>query len=130
MNLDPPKFFIGLMKFFSILLPGALLTYLLMGEVGPVLLGDRYGKLAGAEAWAAFLFVGYLVCSRIVLLGGSKREANELTTGPLGPRCCDHATPGRSSKRRGTCNNLAQMGKYLLTRVINYAVTVKCSKNK
>ena len=35
MNFDPQKFFIGLMDFFSILLPGALLTYLLMGEVGP-----------------------------------------------------------------------------------------------
>lgn len=30
MNFDPQKFFIGLMDFFSILLPGALLTYLLM----------------------------------------------------------------------------------------------------
>lgn len=44
------KFFIGLMDFFSILLPGALLTWLLMHEVGPVVLGDRYAKLAGAEA--------------------------------------------------------------------------------
>jgi hypothetical protein len=36
MNFDPQKFFIGLMDFFSILLPGALLTYLLMGDVGPI----------------------------------------------------------------------------------------------
>ncbi len=42
MNFDPQKFFIGLMNIFSILLPGALLTYLLIGEVGPVVLGDRY----------------------------------------------------------------------------------------
>lgn len=42
MNFDPQKFFIGLMDFFSILLPGALLTYLLMGEMGSVVLGDRY----------------------------------------------------------------------------------------
>lgn len=27
-----------------------------MGEVGPVVLGNRYAALAGAEAWAAFLF--------------------------------------------------------------------------
>lgn len=33
MNLEPLKFFIGLMDFFSILLPGALLTCLLMDEV-------------------------------------------------------------------------------------------------
>jgi hypothetical protein len=39
MNLDSQKFFIGLMDFFSILLLGALLTYLLTDEVGPVVLG-------------------------------------------------------------------------------------------
>lgn len=50
MNFDPQTFFIGLMDLFSILLPGALLTYLVMGEVGPVVLGDRYSKRAGAEA--------------------------------------------------------------------------------
>ena len=53
MNFDSQKFFIGLMNFFSILLPGALLTWLLMGEVGPVVLGDRYAKLNGAQARAA-----------------------------------------------------------------------------
>lgn len=45
MNFEPQKLFIGLMNFFSILLPGALLTWLLMGEVGPAMLGDRYDKL-------------------------------------------------------------------------------------
>ena len=49
LNFDPKKLFIGLMDFFSILLPGALLTYLLMGGVGPIVLGDRYAGLAGVE---------------------------------------------------------------------------------
>lgn len=69
MNFDPQKFFIGLMDFFSILLPGVLLTWLLMGEVGPIVLGDRYATLAGAEAWAAFLFASYLFGHLIFLLG-------------------------------------------------------------
>lgn len=69
MNFDPQKFFIGLMDFFSILLPGALLTWLLMGEVGPVVLGDRYATLDGAQAWAAFLFASYLFGHLIFLLG-------------------------------------------------------------
>src|SRR5262249_897842 len=56
MSFERQRFFISLMDFFSILLPGALLTYLLMGEVGPVVLGCRDAKLAGAEAWAVFLF--------------------------------------------------------------------------
>lgn len=52
-NFAPQKYFIGLMDFFSILLPGTLLTWLLMGGVGPVVLGDRYAKLDGPQAWAA-----------------------------------------------------------------------------
>jgi uncharacterized membrane protein YoaT (DUF817 family) len=48
MNFDPQTLFVGLMDFFSTLLPGALLTYLLMGEVGPVVLVDRYDALDGA----------------------------------------------------------------------------------
>jgi len=43
------------MDFFSILLPGALLSYLLMGNMGPLVLGIDIPKLAGAEAGAAFL---------------------------------------------------------------------------
>jgi len=69
MNFDPQKFFIGLMDFFSIMLPGALLTWLLMGEVGPAVLGDRYAKLDGAQAWAAFLFASYLFGHLVFLLG-------------------------------------------------------------
>jgi 8-oxo-dGTP pyrophosphatase MutT (NUDIX family) len=69
MSFEPQKFFIGLMDFFSILLPGALLTYLLMDEFGPVILGDRYTKLLNAEAWAAFLFAGYLFGHLVFLLG-------------------------------------------------------------
>jgi 8-oxo-dGTP pyrophosphatase MutT (NUDIX family) len=68
-TVKPQEFFIGLMDFFSILLPGALLTYLLMGDVGPVVLGDRYNELAGAQAWAAFVFASYLLGHLVFLLG-------------------------------------------------------------
>lgn len=57
------------MDFFSILLSGALLTYLLMGEVGAVVLGDLYAKLAGEQAWAALLFTSYLLGHLVFLLG-------------------------------------------------------------
>lgn len=69
MNLDPQKFFIGLMDFFSILLPGALLTYLMMAAAGPVALGARYDQLTGAHAWAVFLFASYLLGHLVFLLG-------------------------------------------------------------
>jgi hypothetical protein len=68
MNFEPQKFFVGLMDFFSILLPGALLTYVLMDKVGPVVLGARYATLVGAEAWAAFLFASYLLGHLVFLL--------------------------------------------------------------
>jgi hypothetical protein len=60
MNVDPHRFFISLMEFLSILLPGALFTWLMMDEVGPTVLGDRYAKLDYAQAGTAFLFASYL----------------------------------------------------------------------
>ncbi|MEK6804179.1 MAG: NUDIX domain-containing protein [Nitrospirota bacterium] len=69
MNYEPQKFFIGLMDFFSILLPGALLTYLLMDKMGPVVLGyDRYQELTEAKGVAAFLVASYLVGHLVFLL--------------------------------------------------------------
>lgn len=54
-NFDSQKVFIGLMDFFSILLPGALLTYLLMGEVGPVVLGASFTTSKERKAGPSFL---------------------------------------------------------------------------
>ncbi len=69
MNFDPQKLFIGLVDFFSILLPGALLTFLLAGDLGPVVLGNGYNALTGSAAWAAFLFASYLAGHLVFLLG-------------------------------------------------------------
>jgi len=67
MSFDPQKFFIGL-------LPGALLTWPLMDEVGPVVLGDRYARLESAQAWAAFLLASYLFGHLVILLGSRLDE--------------------------------------------------------
>jgi len=67
MSFEPQKLFIGLMDFFSILLPGAFVTYLLKDSVGPQLLGARYASIAGSEGWAAFLFASYL-CGHLIFL--------------------------------------------------------------
>lgn len=69
MNFDPQNFFVDPMDFYSILLPRSLLTYLLRGEVGTVVLRDCYVKLAGAKAWVAFLFASYLLGRLVFLLG-------------------------------------------------------------
>jgi hypothetical protein len=46
MSVEPQKFFVGVIDFFSILLPGALLTYFLKNDVGPELLGATAPSLA------------------------------------------------------------------------------------
>ncbi|MCK1642483.1 hypothetical protein IVA95_34235 [Bradyrhizobium sp. 157] len=60
MSFEPKKLFVGLMKFFSILLPGALLTYLLMGELGSGGAGRSILQTGRREAGAALLFASYL----------------------------------------------------------------------
>ena len=69
MNFEPQKFFIGLMDFFSILLPGALLTYAVKDDVGAQLLKREFGTMGDAEAWLVFFFSSYLLGHFIFLLG-------------------------------------------------------------
>jgi len=69
MGFEPNKFFIGLMDFFSILLPGAIVTYIVRGEIGHRLLGDSYPDLEGSAAVAAFLLVAYLAGHIVFMLG-------------------------------------------------------------
>lgn len=69
MNFEPQKFFIGLIDFFSILLPGALFTFLLKDELGSRLLGDEYYQLADTDSGLVFLFSSYLLGHFIFLIG-------------------------------------------------------------
>lgn len=68
MNFEPQKFFIGLIDFFSVWLPGALLVYLMKDELGLLLLGHAV-PIAGTEGWLVFLFASYLVGQFVFLLG-------------------------------------------------------------
>lgn len=69
MNFEPQKFFISLMEFFSILMPGGFLSYLGKDWAAPVLLGRPSFQLEGAEAWMVFLFASYLLGHFVFLLG-------------------------------------------------------------
>jgi len=70
MDFEPQKFFVGLMDFFSIILPGALLTFLLRGEVAQTdWLAQRLPSLDGAKGWVAFLVASYLLGHFAFLLG-------------------------------------------------------------
>lgn len=61
MDFEPDRFFVGLFDFFSILLPGALLSYLLKGTAERLLIGECYVEPPGPEGWAVFLVASYLV---------------------------------------------------------------------
>jgi 8-oxo-dGTP pyrophosphatase MutT (NUDIX family) len=69
MNFEPQKFFIGVIDFFSIIMPGALLTFLLKDWAGPALLGSAYFQLKDNEGWIVFLFASYLLGQIVFLLG-------------------------------------------------------------
>lgn len=71
MNFEPQRFFIGLIDFFAVILPGALLAYVFMQPLGPAVLGDRFEKLSSAAAIAAFVVASYLVGHFVFLIGSS-----------------------------------------------------------
>lgn len=70
MDLEPQKFFVGLMDFFSILLPGALLTFLLKEEaINTPYLAAKIPQLGEAKGWVAFLVISYVLGHVAFLLG-------------------------------------------------------------
>ena len=70
MNFEPQKFYIGVIEFFSILLPGAVLTYLARNTVGQLALGKEYWKhLHDTETWVIFFFASYLLGHFLYFLG-------------------------------------------------------------
>jgi 8-oxo-dGTP pyrophosphatase MutT (NUDIX family) len=69
MSFEPQKFFIGLIDFFAIILPGALLTFLVKDSLGTYVLGWHYGQLTGTSAWVVFLAASYLLGHFVFLIG-------------------------------------------------------------
>jgi hypothetical protein len=70
MEIKPETFFIGVIDFFSVMLPGAVVTYLAKAEVSPVLFGNVFPEYTSeAEGWAVFLFSSYLLGHFVFLIG-------------------------------------------------------------
>ena len=69
MGFEPQKLFIGLVDFFSILMPGALLAYRVK-DWAALMLGHAEGfPLEGGEQLAVFLFASYLLGHFVFLIG-------------------------------------------------------------
>ncbi|RQR34437.1 hypothetical protein DIE23_12510 [Burkholderia sp. Bp9143] len=79
----PHECFIDPTDDFSVLLPGALLAWLMMGRMGPVVLGHRHAKLDGVRAWAALLFASHFFGHRVFLLGSCDRAPHSMLKAQL-----------------------------------------------
>lgn len=71
MDLKPSDIFIGVIDFFSVILPGALLTYFLSGMYYGDIFGD--GKILREPSsepakWAVFLLASYIVGNLVFML--------------------------------------------------------------
>jgi 8-oxo-dGTP pyrophosphatase MutT (NUDIX family) len=70
LSFEPQKFFIGIIDFFAILLPGALLAYVLRMRLERLPdLNDRVQRLEGVKGWVAFLVASYMLGHLAFLLG-------------------------------------------------------------
>src|SRR5882762_9507066 len=66
----PSDFYVGVLDFFAILLPGAIATAILAPRIGHLVLGPLIAVPVGEPAkWAAFLVCSYFLGHLIFLLG-------------------------------------------------------------
>ena len=68
--MKPNEFFVGVIDFFAILLPGAIATAILAPQLGPLIFGSLLASpTSEAGGWAAFLTSAYFLGHLIFLLG-------------------------------------------------------------
>jgi 8-oxo-dGTP pyrophosphatase MutT (NUDIX family) len=68
MAFEPQKLYIGLVEFFSVWLPGAVLTYLVKLH-WPCVFGSEVQNLESPVAWVVLLFSSYLLGHFLFLIG-------------------------------------------------------------
>lgn len=70
MDFKPGDFFVGIIDFFAILMPGALLTYTAKDFAQQQIFGEFLPKLQSeSQGWVAFIFSSYLLGHFIFLTG-------------------------------------------------------------
>lgn len=72
MNFKPGDFFVGLVDFFAILLPGALLAFLTKDFAEKHIFGVLLPPIrTQVEGWVAFIFAAYLLGQFVSLIGAT-----------------------------------------------------------
>ncbi|MDH4063963.1 MAG: NUDIX domain-containing protein [Acidobacteriota bacterium] len=95
-GFEPQKFFVGLIDFFSVLLPGAIFVYVIKDVAGPRILGAGYPAAADAQGLAVFLVSSYLAGHFIFLAGAWLDEVYDIARRATLDRCVvDLAWRGR-----------------------------------
>jgi hypothetical protein len=70
MSAEPDKFHIGMIDFFSVILPGALLTFQMRSLAEEGLFGNHFPTVkSDTESWIVFLVIAYILGHFIFLLG-------------------------------------------------------------
>jgi hypothetical protein len=70
MKFEPATFYIGVIDFFSIMLPGGIFAYYLYARVGPMVFGPVFPAIKGdGDGWAIFLLAAYLFGHIMFLIG-------------------------------------------------------------
>lgn len=82
----PSEFYVGILDFFAILLPGAVATAILAPRLGPVVLGPLVVvPTSEAAGWVAFLICSYFLGHLIFLLGSYIDRAYDIIRKRLHP---------------------------------------------
>tara|TARA_R110002072_G_scaffold35177_45_gene104466 strand:- start:441 stop:1094 length:654 start_codon:yes stop_codon:yes gene_type:complete len=70
MKFDPGSFYLGVVDFFSIMLPGGVLAWFLAGPLQGNVFGTLFPAIPpGTAGWVIFLFAAYLLGHIVFLLG-------------------------------------------------------------
>jgi hypothetical protein len=68
--MKPSEFYVGVLDFFAILLPGAILSAILLHYYGDKIVEPLIDRCGGdAKAWVAFLTLSYFIGHLVFLLG-------------------------------------------------------------
>ena len=124
MNFEPQKFFIGLVDFFSILMPGAMLTYLGKDWIAQKLGLESGFPLDSVETGFVFFFVSYLLGHFVFLVSSL---LDDLVYDPL--RACTNW--GQISKRLAKGDHLSACWKRQLAQnqpgcLVRVLITPSC----
>ncbi len=101
MKFEPKSFYFGVVDFFSIMLPGAVLALFLYPILGPHLFGSVLPAIKGdADGWVIFLFAAYLLGHFVFLLGSYLDEIYDPVRKLIWSGAKDLAYPQASAIKR------------------------------